>query len=65
MERLELVKRHGKTIEILEKFDPKKDYGIPIRKQVFTVLSDLEKGKQYRLFELIEKYDGIITKKKN
>lgn len=65
MERLELLKRQGKTIEILENFDPKKDYGIPIRKQVFTVLSELEKGKQYRLVELIEKYDGIITKKKN
>lgn len=65
MERLELVHRHGKTIEILEKFDPKRDYHVSIRKQVFTVLSELEKGKQYRLSELIEKYDGVITKKKN
>ena len=65
MERLELLKRQGKTIEIIEKFDPKKDYKIPIRKQVFTVLSELEKGKQYRLVELVEKYDGVITKKKN
>ena len=65
MEKLELVKRQGKTIQILENFDPKKDYHIPIRKQVATILSELEKGKQYRLVELVEKYDGVITKKKN
>ena len=65
MERLELVKRQGKTIEIIEKFDPKKDYKIPVRKQVSAILSDLEKGRQYRLVELVEKYDGVITKKKN
>ena len=65
MSRLEQVKRQGKTIEILTKFDPKKDYHIPIRKQVSTILSELEKGKQYRLVELVEKYDGVITKNKN
>ena len=65
MEKLELVKRQGKTIQIIEKFDPKKDYHIPIRKQVITILSELEKGQQYRLVELVEKYDGVITKNKN
>jgi len=65
MEKLQLVKRQGKTIEILENFDPKKDYHIPIRKQVHTILSELEKGQQYRLVELVEKYDGVITKNKN
>ena len=65
MSRLEQVKRQGKIIEILTKFDPKKDYQIPIRKQVSTILSELEKGKQYRLVELVEKYDGVITKNKN
>ena len=59
------IHKHGKTIEIIEKFDKKKDYGIHIRKQVFRVLSELEKGKQYRLVELVEKYDGIVTKEKN
>ncbi|MGY5144193.1 MAG: hypothetical protein ACW9XH_06895 [Candidatus Nitrosopumilus sp. bin_32a] len=65
MDRLQVLHRHGKTIEIIKKFDPKKDYKVSIRPQVFTVLSELEQGKQYRLSELIEKYDGIITKKKN
>ena len=65
MEKLEQVKRQGKTIQIIEKFDPKKDYHIPIRKQVITILSELEKGQQYRLVELVEKYDGVITKNKN
>jgi len=65
MERLELAKRQGKAIQIIENFDPKKDYHIPIRKQVVTILLELEKGKQYRLVELVEKYDGVITKKKH
>jgi len=65
MERLELAKRQGKTIQIIENFDPKKVYHIPIRKQVVTILLELEKGKQYRLVELVEKYDVVITKKKH
>jgi hypothetical protein len=64
MEQLELAKRQGKKIQIIENFDSKKDYHTPIRKQVATILSELEKGKQYRLVELVEKYDGVITKKK-
>lgn len=55
----------GKTIEILEDFDPDKNYKIHIRKQIALVLSKLEKSKHYKLSELIEKYDGIVTKKKN
>lgn len=54
-----------KTIEILENFDPKKNYKIHIRKQISKVLSKLEKDKQYQLFDLIQKYDGVITKTKN
>jgi len=36
----------GKTIEILEKFDPDKNYKIHIRKQIGIVLSKLEKSEQ-------------------
>jgi len=55
----------GKTIEILEDFDPNKNYKTHIRKQIATVLSKLQKGKQYKLAELIQENDGIVTKKKN
>jgi len=55
----------GKTIEILENFDPDKNYKIHIRKQIISVLSKLEKSKQYKLSELIKEYDGVVTKKKN
>jgi len=54
-----------KTIEILENFDPKKNYKVHIRKQISKVLSKLEKDKQYQLSDLIQKYDGVITKTKN
>ena len=54
-----------KTIEILENFDPKKDYKVHIRKQISKVLSKLEKDKRYQLFDLIQKYDGVVTKTKN
>jgi len=55
----------AKTIEILEDFDPDKDYKTHIRKQIMIVLSKLEKNKRYTLAELIQENDGIITKKKN
>ena len=55
----------GKTIEILEEFDPNKNYKTHVRKQIAMVLSKLEKDKQYKLVELIEEYDGVVTKKKN
>jgi len=55
----------GKTIEILENYDPNKKYNIHVRKQIVSVLSKLEKNKQYKLVELIKQYDGIVTKKKN
>lgn len=54
-----------KTIVISEKYDPKKEYAIHIRKQVSQVLVKLEKGKQYKLSELVENFDGVVTKKKN
>ncbi len=54
-----------KTIEILENFDPKKDYKVHIRKQISQVLLKLEKDMQYQLFDLIQKYDGVIIKTKN
>ncbi len=55
----------GKTIEILDDFQPDKKYKIHIRNQISKVLSKLEKGNQYQLSELIEEFDGVITKKKN
>jgi len=55
----------GKTIEILNDFNPDKNYKIHIRKQISLVLSKLEKGSQYQLAELIDEWDGIVTKKKN
>lgn len=55
----------GKTIEILDNFDDSKKYDIHVRKQIANVLSRLEKGNQYKLAELVEQFDGVITKKKN
>ena len=55
----------GKTIEILDEYNPDKKYKIHIRKQISLVLSKLEKGNQYQLSELIDKWDGVVTKKKN
>lgn len=55
----------GKTIQVLENFDPEKDYSIKIRKQVKDALMLLEKGKTYRLNDLVLKYDGKLSKKKN
>ena len=55
----------AKTIQILEDFDSEKEYEIPIRKQIATVLKELKKDKQYQLSDLILKYDGVVTKKKN
>ena len=55
----------GKVIEILEDFDPNKNYKIHIRKQIVAVLLKLEKGKQYKLAELIAENDGLFTKQKN
>lgn len=52
----------GKIIEIIDNFDPDKNYKIHIRKQIITVLSKLEKDKQYKLADLIEEYDGVVTK---
>ncbi len=43
----------GKTIEILEDFDPDKNYKTHVRKQIAIVLSKLQKGKQYKLADLI------------
>ena len=55
----------GKTIEVLENYNPDKNYKIHIRKQIATVLSKLEKGKQYKLVDLINENDGVVTREKN
>jgi uncharacterized coiled-coil protein SlyX len=54
-----------KTILIIDSFDPTKQYPIHIRKQISKVLSKLEKDQRYELSELIQQYDGVITKEKN
>jgi len=55
----------GKIIQIIENYDSNKKYKVHIRSQISKVFSELEKGKEYKLQELIQNYDGIITKKKN
>lgn len=55
----------GKTIRILQEFDPARDYGVHIRPQIKRILSELQFGQTYLLSELVRKYDGNITKTKN
>lgn len=54
-----------KTIIISEKYDPKKEYPIKVRKQISQVLEKLEKGKHYKLTDLITEFDGVVTKTQN
>ncbi len=55
----------GKTIEVLDDFDANKNYKVHIRKQIVQVLSKLEKGRQYKLADLIQENDGVVTQTKN
>lgn len=56
--------RYGKILEVVKSFNPKKNYGFKIRRQVAYVLDDLEKGKQYNLNDLVQHYhkDQNLTK---
>lgn len=55
----------GKIIQITSNYDPEKDYQIHIRSQIIKVLKKLEKGREYKLADLIQRYDGVVTRKKN
>ena len=55
----------GKIIQIVSKYDPDKKYNVQIKRQASKILSELEKGKEYRLQDLVEKYNGVITKRKH
>jgi len=52
----------GKIIQLTSKFDPDKDYGIHIRKQIRFVLELLEPNTEYVLADLIKKHNSIISK---
>ncbi|MBA4718488.1 MAG: hypothetical protein HRO68_05125 [Nitrosopumilus sp.] len=55
----------GKIIQLTSKFDPDKDYGIHIRKQIRFVLKLLEPNIEYVLAELIKKYNLTISRNGN
>ena len=55
----------GKIIQITDNFDPDKKYNVHITKQISKALSKLEMGKEYKLQDLIKKYDGVFTKNKH
>jgi len=55
----------GKIIQIVDNFEPDKKYNVHITKQISKALSKLEMGKEYKLQDLIKKYDGVITKNKH
>ena len=54
----------GKIIQILKKYDPKKDYKVPIQgRMAKTILSELESGKKYLLNDLVVQYNKRFNHK--
>ncbi|HEY4680331.1 MAG TPA: hypothetical protein VIH04_03590 [Nitrosarchaeum sp.] len=55
----------NRTYQVMDKFDPDKDYPVKIRKGIALCLSMMKKGETIRSSEFAQKHHKKLTKKDN